>query len=151
MKSTLVLAGLLLIGKTSGQDFALLRSRIKAGGGSSEASTLTVTGNILAEASNQRMTAGTFAVEGNFIALKFMAPAPVVTSITFARSGNNLQLAWPIAATGYLLETTTNLKTASVWTIQNPPRTSSSGFNSVTFPITSPPQIFRLRHASAPP
>jgi hypothetical protein len=42
----------------------------------------------------------------------FFAPSPVMT---ISQTGNALNLAWPLAATGYHIETSTNLVPDAIW------------------------------------
>jgi len=63
-----------------------------------------------------------------------------------ARSGHNLVITWPSSATGYVLDTTTNLNPPAVWTqVTSPAPTVVNGQNTVTISIGNGRQFFRLR------
>jgi len=58
-------------------------------------------------------------------------------------SGNNVILTWPTNATGYTLQSTTNLSTA-VWTTNSSAPVVVNGQNTVTNPIISAQKFYRL-------
>jgi hypothetical protein len=63
----------------------------------------------------------------------YFAPAP---TLTIEQSGGALQLAWPLAATGYYLQTaTTLLGTNTMWTSNATAFTITNGQNVVNFPM----------------
>jgi uncharacterized delta-60 repeat protein/uncharacterized repeat protein (TIGR01451 family) len=69
-------------------------------------------------------------------------------SLTVSRAGTNVTLAWPTDVGNYNLETTTDLMPPAVWTpITNPPPAVVGGQNTVTIPIGSGSEFFRL-HAT---
>lgn len=151
MQRFLFIAAPLLSATALAQDFDLVRSQIKIGGGSSVAGNFAINGNISMAESNQRMTGSQFAVQGNFVPLTFIPAPPVPAAISIAKAGGNLQLTWPKIAVGYLLESTSNLRSTPVWNIENFTRTTVGSTSSVSIPITSTPQVYRLRHAGSLP
>ncbi len=72
--------------------------------------------------------------------IAFFWPAPPM--ITIQQAGASVNLAWPASATGYVLESSDNISTGP-W-IPVPSVTT----NSVTLPISSTNQFFRLRNDS---
>ena len=69
-------------------------------------------------------------------------------SLTVLRVGANFTMAWPIGGGNYILETTTDLMPPAVWTpVTNPPPTVVGGQSTVTIPIGSGSEFFRL-HAT---
>ena len=63
--------------------------------------------------------------------------------LTIASSGQNVLLSWPTTATGFTLQSTTNLL-SPVWTTNLPAPVGVSGQYLVTNPITGTQQFFRL-------
>jgi hypothetical protein len=79
----------------------------------------------------------------NTVDVKTVATFP---QVNFAQSGNNLVISWPIEATGYTLEFTTNLATPVFWTSVGLPAPSSvGGMRYVTNSIGAGNRFFRLR------
>lgn len=64
--------------------------------------------------------------------------------LTLSRSGQTVNLSWPVWATNYLLEATTSLPAVSWTTVTNTP-TVITNERSVQLPMTSNAQFFRLR------
>jgi hypothetical protein len=59
-------------------------------------------------------------------------------------SGTNIVLSWPSSATGYVLQSSTKIGPGAAWTPVTTAPTSSNGVNTVTIPIGSGAQFFRL-------
>jgi uncharacterized repeat protein (TIGR01451 family) len=69
-------------------------------------------------------------------------------SLTVSHAGANVTLTWPADAGKYILEGTTDLLPPAVWTpVTNPPPAVVGGQNTVTIPIGSGSEFFRL-HAT---
>ena len=81
----------------------------------------------------------------NVAAVKTVATLPLVV---LSRAGNNLVLAWPAEATGYSLKSATNLVPPVIWTPVPGVPVVIGGVKTVTIPITTGNQYFRL--ATAP-
>ncbi len=76
----------------------------------------------------------------------------VVQSVSLAvsRVGMNFTMVWPTDMGNYILESTTDLMPPAVWTpVTNPPPTVVGGQNTVTIPIGSGSEYFRL-HGTTP-
>ena len=65
-------------------------------------------------------------------------------NLTLIPSGANVILAWPTNATGFTLQSTTNLGSAALWITNSPPPVVVNGQNIVTNPISGTQQFFRL-------
>jgi len=63
--------------------------------------------------------------------------------LTIIPSGANVILTWPTNATGFTLQSTTNLDSLAVWTTNSPP-VVVNGQNTVTNPISGTQKFFRL-------
>lgn len=59
----------------------------------------------------------------------YFAPAPV---LTLAQTASSLQLAWPLASTGYYLETATTLASSTLWTSNTTVFVVTNGQNVIT-------------------
>lgn len=64
--------------------------------------------------------------------------------LSIARTGGNVILTWPTNATGFTLETTTNLFSPVTWTSNSTTPVVLNGQNTITNPITGAKQFFRL-------
>ena len=63
-------------------------------------------------------------------------------------SGNAMILSWPAAATGFTLQSTPNLTPPSTWLDATNPPTVLGGLFTVTNPMSSPAQFFRLQSSN---
>jgi uncharacterized repeat protein (TIGR03803 family) len=79
---------------------------------------------------------------GNGTVFSLVAPLPPELSV-FA-SGGNLILEWPTNATGFSLQSTTNLDSASPWVAVSPAPVIINGQNIVTNPMAGAQQFYRL-------
>ena len=77
----------------------------------------------------------------NVAAVKTVATLPL---ILLSRAGNNLVLAWPAEAAGYSLKSATNLVPRVIWTPVPVVPVVIGGAKTVTIPITTGSQYFRL-------
>jgi hypothetical protein len=59
-----------------------------------------------------------------------------------------IQLAWPLDATGYTLETTDSLAANSVWDVVTEPVVVQGQTNTVTFVPTERARFYRLRRSN---
>jgi uncharacterized repeat protein (TIGR03803 family) len=71
------------------------------------------------------------------------APPPEPPRLTISPGGNSVILTWPLNATSFTLQATTNL-TSPVWTTNLPAPVVINGQNTVTNPISGSEQFFRL-------
>ena len=55
-------------------------------------------------------------------------------------------LSWPASATGYTLQSTTNLGTAAIWGVVSPQAVVVGGQNVVAIAMSGPRMFFRLMH-----
>ncbi|HEU0010578.1 MAG TPA: sialidase family protein [Verrucomicrobiae bacterium] len=65
--------------------------------------------------------------------------------LVIARSGANVLIRWPAAATNYALEAKSSLNPAMTWSSVSSPVMTANGTNSVSVPISSGNRFFRLR------
>lgn len=69
--------------------------------------------------------------------------APLLTMI---RYGENVIFTWPTNAVGFTLQSTTNVGSPAVWSTNCPAPVIIGGLNTVTNPLSSPQQFYRLSH-----
>ena len=60
-------------------------------------------------------------------------------------TGQNLVIAWPASATGFVLQSSAQLGTSAAWTAVTGTPTTANGVSSVTIPIGTGTQFYRLR------
>jgi subtilase family protein len=66
--------------------------------------------------------------------------------LSIVQSDTNAALSWPVYPTGFVLESTTNLNSPSVWSTNNlPPPTVTNNQNYILINVTNVNQFFRLR------
>ena len=70
----------------------------------------------------------------------------VQPNLSGRKQGANMVFSWPTSATGYTLQSTTNLGSAAVWSTVSPPPVVVSGQNVVSTPMFGPGMFFRLVH-----
>ncbi len=66
-------------------------------------------------------------------------------TLTITRNAGNVTVSWPATATGFHLESATNLAVATPWTSFVLPPSTNAGTISVTTPAALPQQFFQLR------
>jgi hypothetical protein len=69
----------------------------------------------------------------------------MIPQVAIVISGKNAILTWPTSASGYALQSTTNLVSASSWVTHAASPVVINGQNTVTNPITGSPLYFRLK------
>jgi phospholipase/lecithinase/hemolysin len=68
----------------------------------------------------------------------------IAPHLTLVPSSDNVVLTWPTNATGFTLQSTTNLVSSTVWTTVSPTPTVVNTNNAVTNPISGTQKFFRL-------
>src|ERR1039458_8524105 len=76
------------------------------------------------------------------------ATAQIFTNLTIIRSATNVILTWPANATGFTLQSTTNLVSPAVWTTVVPGPVVVNGNNTVTNPIFGSQKFYRLSQSA---
>lgn len=119
-------------------------------GGSSLTATITVQATIPGTLTNTVVCGSTVAdpLKGNnAVSVKTVVDFP---QVNFARVAGSLVISWPVEATGYTLESATNLTAPIIWTpVTVPAAVNVGGVNYVTNNIGTGSRFFRLR-APAP-
>jgi uncharacterized repeat protein (TIGR03803 family) len=132
-------SGVLFAINTDGTGFSTVRSFAGArDDGSDPEANLILSGNTLY---------GTTYSGGNWwIGSLFKLSLGPITppQLALAPLGGNLILSWPADATGFTLQSTTNLGPSAVWTTNLPPPIVVTGQYVVTNPVSGAQQFFRL-------
>jgi hypothetical protein len=80
-----------------------------------------------------------------YIARASLLTVPVTPpTLSLVRSGANLIFTWPTNATGFTLQSTTNLVSPVVWTTNSPAPIVVNGQNTVTNLILGPQKFYSL-------
>ena len=127
--------GTLFAINTDGSGFTNLYSFTGGGDGASPQADLILSGNTLYG------TAASGGSSGNGTVFSFTLPQP---RLAITRAGTNVILTWSVSASGYILESTTNLGSAVLWTTNSTTPVILSGLNTVTNPISASAKFYRL-------
>jgi uncharacterized repeat protein (TIGR03803 family) len=133
-------AGTVFAVNTDGTDFTNLHNFIFGSDGSNPLAGLIVSGNTLYGTAYN----GGFYGEGTVFSLSLgsvSAPAPTLTIVP---SGTYVVLTWPVNATGFTLQSTTNLVSTTVWSNVSPAAVVVNGQNAVTNPVSGTKKFYRL-------
>jgi uncharacterized repeat protein (TIGR03803 family) len=123
---------------TDGTGFANLYSFTGGNDGANPQAGLLLSGNTLYGTTQSGGSSG----EGTVFSL---ALAPVsAPELTIIRSEANVSLTWPTNATGFVLQSTTNLLPPSVWTTVSAGPVIVGGQNALTNPISGAQRFYRL-------
>ena len=68
---------------------------------------------------------------------------PTLPTLTIIKSGDNVIVSWPAAATGYTLESTASLSPTS-WATNTEPQVPAGDQLTVTLPVSGAPTYLRL-------
>ena len=123
---------------TDGTDFTTLYSFAGDSDGGRPYAGLILCGNTLYG------TASGGASSGNGTVFSLSLGSVRTPQLTIIRSGPDVILTWPTNATGFTLQSTTNLASSSVWTAVCPEPVVVNGRNTVPNPISATQQFFRL-------
>ena len=82
--------------------------------------------------------------------LHTLALVPTAPQLIIIRSTASVILTWPTNATGFTLQSTTNLVSPAVWTTVVPGPVAVNGNNTVTNPISGTQQFYRLSQSAIP-
>jgi hypothetical protein len=98
--------------RASGQSYTIDWSTIDGGGGTSTGGVYSVSGTI-GQPDAGRMTGGNFTLDGGFWGLIAAVPTPGAPYLSIALNPqlSTITVSWPVSATSWQLQTTTNLVT----------------------------------------
>jgi len=125
---------------TNGTDFTTLYTLNGPSDGAGLMAGLVLSGNILYGTASG---GGNYSL-GTVFSLSLGSVTVSAPQLTILHSGANLILTWPTNATGFTLQSTTNLAPPAVWTTNFPAPVVITGQNTVTNPITGSQKFYRL-------
>jgi hypothetical protein len=148
MKKTIVLFGLLIPALTHAQSYSIGWHKVAGGGGTSTgtngAHIYSVSGTIGQADASGAMSGGGYSVTGGFWSLISVVQSAGLPSLTIARAGSSVLVAWPNTGS-YSLQQNSNLAASAGWTTSAySVTTNSDGTNSVTITAPSGNLFFRL-------
>ena len=119
-------------------------STIDGGGGTSIGGVYSVSGTIGQPDASGAMTGGSYSLTGGFWSLYSVVQTEGVPLLSITQSNNYAILSWPLPSTGYGLEQTPSLSTASWTSVTNIPADNGT-IKSVTLPVQPGNKFFRLK------
>jgi len=113
---------LLAVGSAGAQFWSIDWWTMDGGSSASAGGSYSLTGTIGQPDAGPVMTGGSFTLAGGFWGVVAAVQIPGAPSLSVTRSNNTVIVSWPAPATGWLLQSTTNLAAAPVsWTPILPP------------------------------
>jgi len=110
MKKLFLLLGLLIPTVSFAQSYSIDWYKISGGGGTSSNGQFTISGTIGQHDASGAMSGGNYSLTGGFWSL-FAVQTPGAPLLTITYSGNQAIVSWPSSATGWTLQTNSNLAT----------------------------------------
>lgn len=108
MKKLMILLGALVAAVSFAQSYSITWYKVAGGGGSSSNAPYALSGTIGQQEARGAMTGGGFSVTGGYWAI-YAVQTPGAPFLTIVYSGNQAIVSWPSSATGWTLQTNSNL------------------------------------------
>jgi len=128
------------------QNYSIDWYTIAGGGGSSSGAsggaTYSVTGTI-GQPATATMSGGSYTLTGGFWSIIAALQTPGFPLLSITRSGNQATISWSSPATGFVLQQSSTLMSNS-WSLSTNTLTTNVSTISLTVPVTSGYQYFRL-------
>jgi uncharacterized repeat protein (TIGR03803 family) len=128
--------------KTNGTGFGDLYGFTGGSDGANPYGGLVLSGNNLYGTAS----AGGDAGNGTVFSLPLGSVSTNAPQLTISLAGTLVMLTWPTNATGFTLQSTTNLAPPTVWSTNLPAPVVINGKNTVTNPVTGRQTFYRLSH-----
>ncbi len=123
--------------QASAQSYSIDWYKIAGGGGTSTGATFQVTGTIGQSDASGAMSGGSYSVTGGFWSLIQVVQTPGAPLLTISYAGNQAIVSWSSSATGWTLQTNSNLGTGNwgnyIGTVVNNSVTNSSPTGNLFF------------------
>jgi hypothetical protein len=136
---------LLIALKLCAQQYSVDWYKIAGGGGASSNGQYSINGTIGQHDAGGAMAGGNFSLTGGFWSLISVVQTPGAPILTITHSGNNVIVSWPSPATGFVLQQSDNLSTAS-WSASGFMVNSNSTTMSITITAPTGNLFFRLKN-----
>jgi hypothetical protein len=133
-----LLAFLVFTTTAHAQSYSIDWHKIAGGAGTSTGGVYSISGTIGQSDASAAMTGGNYSLTGGFWSL-FAVQTPGAPLLTITRAGNQAIISWLPSATGWTLQTNSNLATG-IWGNYIGPVSN----NSVTNPISGGQRFYRL-------
>jgi hypothetical protein len=114
MKNIILSLTLLLPVAGLAQTYSIDWYKVAVGGGTSTGGVYSVSGTIGQPDAGGPMTGGSYSVTGGFWAL-YAVQTPGAPTLTITYAANQAVVSWPLSATGWALQTNSNLATPATW------------------------------------
>lgn len=131
------------------QTYAVDRSVLGGGGGTSTNAQFSVTGTIgQPDATAPALGAGPFLLDGGFWSMVIVIQTPGAPTLRVTRSGSNVVVSWNLPADGFALEITDQFgKVTTTWQTVGSTPVSADNQLSVTLPLQPGARYYRLKRA----
>ena len=127
------------------QSYALSSFTIDGGGGTSSGGNYTLSGTI-GQPDAGTLAGGSYKLVGGFWNDVLAVPIPGGSTLTILRSGSTVIIAWPSAATVFVLEAADSLSTSPItWTPVSQTPAMSGNQQIITVSASSQTKLYRLR------
>src|SRR5437899_12772228 len=128
------------------QSYSIDWFTIDGGGGTSTGGVYSVSGTI-GQPDAGMMSGGNYQIAGGFWGLIATVQTPGAPLLSIDPSGASLVISWPLPATGFVLDQSPTLKSASTPWVQVPfPYTTNASRISITVPSPVGNKFYRLRN-----
>jgi uncharacterized repeat protein (TIGR03803 family) len=113
-------------------------------GGDPEAGLILSSNTLYGTTASDGVVHGDESGDGTVFGLSLGPVTVAPPQLIILRSGTNVVLGWPLAATGYTLQSTANLVSPAVWSTVSPPPVPLGTYNVVTNAISGTQEFYRL-------
>lgn len=125
-------------------------STIDGGGGTSTGSTYSVSGTI-GQPDAGTMSGGQYAIQGGFWGVITVVQTPGAPLLTLTQTNRIVTIAWPLPATGFMLEQTNRLaNVTNAWSSVAPPYQTNASQIFITLPLPTAGNSFYRLHKPTP-
>jgi hypothetical protein len=127
------------------QNYAITSFTISGGGGASSGGNYSLSGTI-GQPEAGALSGGNYQLVGGFWNDVLTIPIPGGVTLTIRRSSGTVILAWPTAATGFVLDVAENFSTSPInWTPVSQSTVPVGENQTVTVTASGQPKFYRLR------
>ncbi len=117
--------------------------KVSGGGGTSTGGVYSVSGTLGQPDAGSAMSGGQYSVTGGFWSLIAVVQTPGLPNLSIEHSGTSVIVSWPNTASS-MLQTNSNLASASGWTAYAGTVNTANGTNSITLSPPTGRLFFRL-------
>ena len=144
MRTIIPLFILLISSMGFAQQYSIDWFKIAGGGGTSTGGVYSATGTIGQSDAGANMSGGSFSVSGGFWSLISVVQTTGSPTMSLTHSGNSINITWPSASSGFVLQQNSNLATTN-WTTSSLTISDDNTNKSITITSPSGNLFFRLK------